>query len=613
MPERSPTPVRRPPLVHRAAQVLLTAAVACAPLAGCGDGALESSPAELGSYAGGGTTPASDPDGRGTGGGAFPGSGGGTDEPGEDPDDETAGTGGAGSSPGRPPEPFAPSPPVMPRLTAAQYRNTLEDLFGPDLPRTPIEPDTNPYLFWSIGAATTAVSELGVEQYAEAAFIVAAAVFADEARRSRALTCAPAAADDACIDAYVRGLGRRLYRRPLTEDEVTRWVAVSRDTAEGDPLRGAESVLAGMLQSPAFLYRIEAGEPAPEADGGSRRYTSHEMAARLAFFLTEAGPDDVLLDAADRGELVSPDALEAQARRLLSTPRARAAVQAFFAQYLDLGRLEHIELDPALFPGFSRGLVRAMETEVRLLVDDLVFRRGGDIRSLFSARRGYVNADLAELYGVDAPGATASAFVPVTFPEETPRAGVLTLGAFLTMNAHRIETSPTLRGKYIRERVLCQDVPPPPANVNLDLERAEGDPPTLRERLEQHRENPACAGCHAFIDPPGFLFENYDSMGRWRDAVDGYPVDATGDLDGVPLNDALDLAKALSTHPRVGACITRQVYRFANSRLDTRGDRAALADIESAFADSGYDFQSLLVALVRSEGFRTLAAPEVLP
>jgi hypothetical protein len=511
--------------------------------------------------------------------------------------------------------PFEPSEAVLPRLTASQYRRTLGAIFGEGLPRTPVEPDTNPYLFYSIGAATTEISERGVEQYAEAASLLSASVFQDAARLGRVLTCAPTTPDDACADAFVRGLGRRLFRRPLDEDEVQDWLALSRDTAENDPMRGLETVLAGLLQSPSFVYRVELGEVAPEGDGTRLRYSAFEMASRVAFLLTNTGPDDALLDAAARGELVDDASLEAHTRRLLDTPAAREAVQDFFAQFLDLSRLARVELDPALYPAFNPGLLRAMETEVRLLVDDLVFRRQGDARGLFSARRGYVNRALAELYGVEAPGATDTAFVPVDFGPETPRAGVLTLGAFLTMNAHRTETSPTLRGKYIRERVLCQDVPPPPDDIDLNLERQEGEPPTLRERLEQHRTNPICAGCHAFIDPPGFLFEHYDSMGRYRTEAEGFPINAAGDLDGAPLESALDLADRLREDPRVGACMTRQLYRYANGRLDAPTDRAVLKDLEARFVASGHDFRTLLVSLVASEGFRQVApaAAEVMP
>jgi hypothetical protein len=216
---------------------------------------------------------------------------------------------------------------------------------------------------------------------------------------------------------------------------------------------------------------------------------------------------------------------------------------------------------------------------------------------------------------VQAAGAGPNVFVPVDFPPDVPRAGVLTLGAFLTMNAHRADTSPTLRGKYIRERVLCEEVPPPPDNVDLDLEAQEGDPPTLRERLEQHRRNPACAGCHSFIDPPGFLFEHYDSMGRYRETANGFPVDSSGDLDGEPLSDALALAEHLRDEPAVGECIARQLYRHASGRLDNRGDRAALKGLYETFETSGYDFRELLVALIKSEGFRRVAPPseEVAP
>lgn len=495
---------------------------------------------------------------------------------------------------------------VMPRLTADQYRNSLIDLFGAGLPATPVEPDTNPYLFRSIGAAQTVVSAQGVERYADAAFNVAQVVFAEERRRAAVLDCAPVTPDDACAESFVRQQGLRIMRRPLSDEEVERWLSVSRDVAEGDPLLGLETVLAGMLQSSHFLYRVELGEPDPE-EAGARRYTSWEMAQRLSFLLWNTAPDQALLDAAERGELVDDVTLEAHAQRMLDDPRARRAVQDFFAQYLDLSRLARVERDPMRYPGASETLLAAMETELRLLVDDVVFRQDTDVRELFSAPRGYVNSELAALYGVTAPGASLVAFVPVEFPPESPRAGILTLGAFLTMNAHPTETSPTLRGKYLRERIFCQDVPPPPDDIDLNLEQEEGDAPTLRERLEQHRNDPACSGCHSFIDPPGYLFEHYDSIGRYREEAEGYPINAAGDLDGVPMADARDLAAVLRDDERVGDCMARQLYRHANGRLETFGERRALRDLQSSFAASGYRFRDLMLALALSEGFRKVS------
>ena len=505
---------------------------------------------------------------------------------------------------------YAPLAATLPRLTDSQFQRSLALAFGQDLPTPTLEADTNPYLFYAIGAATTVLSEQGTELYAQAATQIASAVFSDIDRRARVLGCAPGAPDDACAEGFVRATGRRLFRRPLSQDEVDEALDLARDTAEGDPLRGLETVLAAQLQSPSFVYRVELGEPAGDSPAGPLRYSAFEMASRLAFLLTDAGPDDVLLDAAERGELLDDASVEAHARRLLDTPAAREAVQAFFAQYLDLARLKQVSRDPARYPGFTPTLLDAMETEVRLLVDDVVFRRRGDVRGLFSARRAYVNSELAALYAVEAPGATRATFVPVNFGPETPRAGLLTSGAFLTMNAHPTETSPTLRGKFVRERVLCQDVPPPPPDIDLDLARQAGEPPTLRERLEQHRTNPICAGCHAFIDPPGFLFEHYDSVGRFRTEAEGFPINSAGDLDSVPLNDALDLADTLSADPRVSACMTRQLFRHALARLDERSDRNLLKALDAHFAASGYDFQELLVALALSEAFRTVAVSD---
>ena len=236
---------------------------------------------------------------------------------------------------------------------------------------------------------------------------------------------------------------------------------------------------------------------------------------------------------------------QAHAERLLAEPAARTAVESFFAQYLDLKRLEETHRPLDRHPEFSPRLIDAMGIEVKLLVSNIVFDNPRDIRGLFSEPQGYVNSDLASLYEIEVEGLTPNIFVPVTFDEDTPRAGLLTLGAFLTMNAHPTDTSPTLRGKYIRERVFCQEVPAPPDDIDLNLEQEEGEADTLRERLEAHREDPECAACHSFIDPPGFLFENYDGLGKYRTDANGHPVDATGELDGVPLNNAVELAAHL--------------------------------------------------------------------
>ncbi len=524
-----------------------------------------------------------------------------------DPEDQDPG----GTTPGGEPAVYEPAEPVLPRLTTLQYQNALHDLFGPNVPLLPTEADTNPYLFDSIGAASTTLSELGVEQYEAAAEAATQYVFSDPLRRAVLLGCEPAAPGDACAQAFLGRFGRKALRRPLSEAELARWTNISVTLAQPDLWEGLRLATAGLLQSPHFLYRVELGQPDPE-DPGRRVLTDHEMASRLAFLLWNTTPDDDLLDAADAGELHTPDGIEGHAARLLSDDRARAAIQRYFGQYLDLGRLDGITRNQATYPLFTPTTNASMRREVELLVDHVV-QEGGDARGIFSTRQTYVNSDLAALYGVDAPGADVSTFVPVSLPET--RAGLLTLGAFLTMNAHETDTSPTARGKYVRERVLCQVVQPPPPDIDTNLDPPEGEAPkTIRERLEEHRKNPACSGCHAFIDPPGFLFEHFDSVGAYRAEYAGdLPVDATGDLDGVALDGARDLADVLSTDERVGRCMVTQLFRHAQARLDTKGETPAIDELEKAFAGADYDFRELLLALVTHASFRTLRAPEVTP
>ncbi len=517
---------------------------------------------------------------------------------------------------GDPPKQFEPGAPVMPRLTQTQYRNSVEALLGPELPAPPLEPDTNPYLFFNIGAASTTLSELGTQQYEEAADLLSGLVFSDPARREALVGCVPASPVDDCASDFVAGFGRRAFRRALTPTEQARWLAFAEELAEGDPWQGLRYVVAGMLQSPYFLYRVERGEPDPD-EPTRRRYTSWEMASRLSFLLWNSAPDDELLDAAEAGALLSKAGIRAQAERMLEDPRARVAVQGFFAQYLDLARLDGVTRDPERYPLYTPALITAMRTELELLVDDFVHRRDADIREIFSTRRTFVNDELAALYGVEAmaeaAGASPVTFVPVELPDDGVRAGLLTLGAFLTMNAHETYNSPTARGKYLRERVLCEIIPAPPDDIDLDLDPDEEGSGTLRDKLEAHRENPVCAACHQYIDPPGFLFEHFDSIGAYRTLDNGLPIDSSGDLDGVPLANARELAELLKRDERVGACVATQLFRHASGRREQYTEQPGLDAIESEFAASGYRFSALLLALVTSEAFRTVADEEVLP
>lgn len=526
--------------------------------------------------------------------------------------DDTAADDTASDDTGAPAKPFMPGPPVLPRLTQSQYLNSIAALLGPGLPTPPLEPDTNPYLFVNIGAASTTVSELGVQQYEEAAELYTGIIFSDPARREALVGCLPAAPGDACVTDFVQRFGRRVYRRPLHTEEQARWLVMATELADGDPWQGLRYAVSGMLQSPHFLYRVELGEPDP-LDPTRLRYTSHEMASRLAFLLWNSTPDDALLDAAAAGDLLSEVGLRAETDRLLADPRARTAIRDFFAQFLDLGRLDGISRDPVRYPLFTPTLIASMRTEVELMVEDLVYRQQGDIRSMFSTRHTFVNSDLAALYGVPAEGATPITFVPVELPADGPRAGLLTMGAFLTMNAHETENSPTSRGKYVRTRVLCQDVPPPPPDVDLKLDPEQAEGKTLRERLEQHRSDPMCAGCHAFVDPPGFLFEHFNPIGAWQDLDNGFPIDSSGDLDGKPLADARGLADLLADDPRVGPCIVTQLYRHAIGRRDVASEKPAIAEVSDEFADQGHRFRELLHILVTSDLFRTVAEEEIDP
>jgi hypothetical protein len=502
--------------------------------------------------------------------------------------------------------PFAPAGAVMASLTGTQYRNAVSDLLGAGLPEVALEPDTNPYLFTSIGAARSTAAERTVRAWEAASHRVTEATFAVPERRAALLGCAPGDADAPCVRTYFERFLRRAWRRPASAAELDRFVGLTRRLGASSVWTGLRYATAAALQSPSFLYRVELGVPAPGAPA-RRRYTGYEMASRLAFTLWNSVPDDALLDAAARGALDRDDTLRTEARRLLRNPRARSAARAFFVQYLGLGALDGLARDPTLFPDVTPALAASMREEVERLVEDVVFTHDGDFRAVFSRASTFLDARLAALYGIPMPSG-AEGFVRVALPAESGRGSLLTTAALLAVTAHPNATSPTARGRYVRERLLCERVPDPPMNVPLNLDAGDsGLTPTLRDRLERHRRDPACAGCHSRTDPVGLGFEDFDAIGRRRVMEAGRPVDARGDLDGVGFVGARALGEILARDPRVAACVVRQVYRFANARLETPAEASALADLEARFAARDYRFLELLVELVASDGFRTVA------
>ena len=336
---------------------------------------------------------------------------------------------------------FNPQAPTLPRLTASQYAKSVRTLFGESVVvPPPPEPDVEVGGFVAIGAAVSTISPRGVENFEVAAYTVAAQLTA-EAARARVVQCAPAGVDDGeCMAEVVRSQGRRIWRRPLTEEEVARVAAVGLTAATtlDNFYGGVEFALAALLQSPHFLFRREVGTPDPETPD-IRRYTGYDLAARLSFMLLDTTPDDALLDAAEAGELDTEAGLRTAATRLLADPRAREGMARFFTEWLHLDGLDALHKDPLIYPAMSADLGQMARTETLLTLDDLVFERDADFRDVLTQRRTFVNRKLASMYAVRAP--TREGFAPVELPAHGLRRGLLGQTSILAGNAHPTSTS----------------------------------------------------------------------------------------------------------------------------------------------------------------------------
>ena len=494
------------------------------------------------------------------------------------------------------------------RLTHSQYNNTVRDLLGDHsrpADRFPPEDFVNGF---KNQVRTQGVPPVLAEVYSASAERLALNAFR-AGDVNGLIPCKPtSAADSACRDRFLQRFGQRAFRRPLSGDETKRYAALFSAQAgkTGRFLDGARVVVEAMLQSPKFLFHATTAEP---------RFRDYAIASRLAFFLWDTMPDQRLFDAAASGALRTSEGLERVARDLLGQPAARQAADEFFAEWLRFDRVLGSVKDRRRYPEFTPELAAMMVQETRMLLGHLVWN-DGNFMDAFGANYSFLNADLATLYGLPAP---AGEFELVRFPADTRRAGILGQAAFLTSTAGPVETSPTSRGIFIREQLLCQHVPNPPPGVNTEIpEPTAGRPLAMRQRLQVHMESPACSSCHRLMDPIGFGLENFDAIGRWRDVerveirgdLDAktaeLPIDTQGEIAGLPngtFSEPQQIGRTLGASRACQECVVKQLFRYAFGRLETGADRETIRDAFTAFRDSGFHFKELLVALVRSPQF----------
>lgn len=502
---------------------------------------------------------------------------------------------------------------AMRRLTEAQYRNSIADIFGPDIRVSGrFEPIVRPiHELISSGASGAAISPAGLEQFDAIGRVIAAQVFG-EARRADFTPCQPqdaAKADAACARAALAPLGRYLFRRPLTTSEEAFYVRIASDAAAptGSFYKGLELALAAMLVSPKFLYVIETGQADP-AHPGAIVLDSQSRASRLSFMLWNSAPNENLLRAAESGKLMNDAALASTAQAMVASPRFEQGVRAFFADMLLFEKFDELAKDPLIFPYFNQDVAQALPEQLLRTITGHLLTRNGDYRELFTTRQTYMTRALGALYHV--PVTKSRGWEPYEFAEGQDRSGLLGQAGFLALYSHSGRSSPTLRGRAIREVLMCQEVPNPPGNVNFTAvqDTANKAMPTARIRLTAHNTDPACTGCHLITDPPGLALERFDGIGAYRQSENDAEIDPSGAMDGTQFVGASGLGKAVASSQDTSLCLANRALEYALGR-PPRDDDAVMA-LEQQFAATGYSIRALFLKVASApDTYRLKSAP----
>ena len=501
------------------------------------------------------------------------------------------------------------------RLTHSQFNRTVRDLLGDrSLPANQFAPEDfvngfkNQYVAQSL-------SPLLEHDYSAAAEKLARTAFRNSDSHGL-IGCKPS---DSCRSEFVRGFGAKAFRRPLSDAEAARYEALFQK--QSGFLEGAQLVVEAMLQSPNFLFRLE--------DTANLKWKPYATASRLSYALWDSMPDDALMTAAAHGELDTQEGITRSARRMLNDPKAREALDEFTSEWLRFDRVLTSTRERRAYPQFTPETALAMTQEARRFVADLVWN-GVNVTELFRGAYGYPNADLARIYGVEAP---ATDFDKVPFPQASERAGLLGQALFLTLTAKPDDTSPTARGLFVREQFLCQHVADPPPGVNTNLPPlSEARPMTNRERMAMHATSKACAGCHNLVDPIGNGFEKFDAIGQRREKLKltfgqsfgeskqanakvstvERDLDTTGQVAGIPnsaFSSPRELGAVLAASPQCQECMVKQYFRFVAGRTETPGDRPLIRRVFRDFKESGFQFKEMIISMVSAPEFRGEGGP----
>jgi len=519
-----------------------------------------------------------------------------TDENAADAEDSKVGPGPGADAPGA--DCASLGPRLIRRLTSQQLHNTLIDVFeDPNVPFEDVLIDPVIEGFRT-NAHEAVIRDLGAQQLMTYAEKVAA--WAVEKRLAILTTCS--SKDATCRKQTVESLGRRMYREPLGDETVALYDALfeSESTFEA----GLEAVISAMLQSPYFLYRRELGRPSTT---GHYVLTPYQIAESLSYLVTDRPPDEELRQAAVDGELDTAEGIDLHAKRLLRSEQARASRSAFLQGWLRLDKLANKAKDEARFPLPTE--LRAGMLEESASLFEHVLAEGLPTSELFSAAYTFVGPELGTFYGLPSTGQAGVQKAELTDSTRAP--GLLGHAAFLATHALSDATSPVQRGVMIRERILCQDIPPPPTNVDTNLE-----PGTTvasnRERYAEHSKNAQCNSCHRLIDSIGFTLERYDTLGRYQEQENGKPIDDSGGITEGPggdaeLSGASGLMAYLADSQVVETCLLDHYAVYAYGAETWAGRDCAIEALEGDAKAQGGTLEAALLSTIHAAHFTTRA------